>query len=136
VRGGADRPVARTWQAIFPVVLAGYGFPANPHHVGDPPAAAAAGLLQGPDVGAVEILDFDTFEQVEASAEQGGPSLVYLLANKQKASLRLAPFHPYMYFERRLELRRPTRIDAVLQRVFDRIVELHGVNAEEQARPA
>jgi hypothetical protein len=121
----------------FPVVLAGYGFPANPITMSViRQRAADAGLLQGPDVGAVEIVDFDMLEQVEASAEQGGPSLADLLDGKQDASLRLAALDQYMHFERGLELRRPVRIDAVLQRVFGRILELHRLSAGEQACPA
>lgn len=120
---------------FFPVVLAGYGFPANPITMSViQQRAAGAGLLQGSDVGAVEILDFDTLEQVEAAAEQGGPSLADLLAGKQNARLRLASLDQYMHFERGLDLRRPRRIDAILQRTFRRIIELHGVDDEAEGR--
>jgi hypothetical protein len=114
---------------FFPVGLAGYGFPANPITLSViQQRAADARLLQGPDVGAVEVLDFDTLEQVEATAEHGGPSLADLLAGKRTASLRLASLDQYMHFELRLALRRPRRIDAILQRLFGRIKALHGVN--------
>jgi hypothetical protein len=120
---------------FFPVVLAGYGFPANPITMSViQQRAAGAGLLQGSDVGAVEILDFDTLEQVEAAAEQGGPSLADLLAGKQNARLRLASLDQYIHFERGLDLRRPRRIDAILQRTFRRIIELHGVDDEAEGR--
>jgi hypothetical protein len=125
---------------FFPVVLAGYGFPANPMTMSViRQRAADAGLLQGPEVGAVETLDFDMLEQVEAMAEQGGPSLAELLRDKQTANLRLAALDQYMHFERRLALRRPRRIDNILERVFRQILELHGLNPEEdqgQARSA
>lgn len=137
IRNLRDREAELTGRApmpgkrFFPVVLAGYGFPANPITMSViQQRTAAAGLLQGPDVGAVEILDFDTLEQVEAVAEQGGPSFADLLAGKQTANLRLASLDQYMHFERKLELRRPRRVGAILQRVFRRITELHGVSDE------
>jgi hypothetical protein len=116
---------------FFPVVLAGYGFPVNPitmsvirQRVTD------AGLLQGPDVGAVEVLDFDMLEQVEAMAEQGGPNLAELLRDKQTANLRLASLDQYLHFERNLALRRPRRLDPILRRAFHRILELHGLDGD------
>jgi hypothetical protein len=137
IRNLRDREAALTGRApmpgkrFFPVVLAGYGFPANPITMSViQQRTAAAGLLQGPDVGAVEILDFDTLEQVEAVAEQGGPSFADLLAGKQIANLRLASLDQDMHFERKLELRHPHRVGAILRRVFRRIMELHGVSDE------
>jgi hypothetical protein len=62
--------------------------------------------------------------------EQGGPSFADLLAGKQTANLRLASLDQYMHFERKLELRHPRRVGAILRRVFRRIMELHGVSDE------
>jgi hypothetical protein len=125
---------------FFPVVVAGYGFPVNPITMSViRQRATTAGLLQGPDVGAVEVLDFDMLEQVEAMAEQGGPNLAELLRDKQTANLRLASLDQYMHYERRLALRRPGRLDPILRRAFDRILELHGLDGEAdrgQARSA
>lgn len=72
-------------------------------------------------------------------AEQGGPSLAELLRDKQTANLRLASLDQYMHFERRLALRRPRRINTILERVFRRVLELHGLDPEAdygQARSA
>jgi hypothetical protein len=121
-------------------VVAGYGFPVNPITMSViRQRATTAGLLQGPDVGAVEVLDFDMLEQVEAMAEQGGPNLAELLRDKQTANLRLASLDQYMHYEQRLALRRPGRLDPILRRAFDRILELHGLDGEAdrgQARSA
>jgi hypothetical protein len=123
---------------FFPIVLAGYGFPANPMTMSViQQRTAAAGLLQGPDVGAVEVLDFDTLEQVEGAAQEGGPTLADLLADKQTASLRLASLDQYMHFERtNLALRRPERINVHLETMFRRVMELHGFDGEAEKRPA
>jgi hypothetical protein len=122
---------------FFPVVLAGYGFPANPITLSViQQRAAAAGVLQGPDVAAVEVLDFDNLEQVEGAAQEGGLTLAELLADKQTANLRLASLDQYMHFERNLALRRPDRINLHVQTVFRRIGELHGIHEEDQQRSA
>jgi hypothetical protein len=120
----------------FPVVLAGYGFPVNPLTMSViRQRAADAGVLQRPDIGPVEVLDFDMLEQVEAAVEDGGPSLAELLAAKPTANLRLAALDQYLALERGLRLRRPDRLTPTLHTVFGRITALHGLATPSPDEP-
>jgi hypothetical protein len=102
----------------------------------DPAARGRRWPAPGPRCPAVEILDFDNLKQGEGAAQQGGPTLAELLADKQTANLRLASLDQYMHFERNRALRRPDRINLHVQRVFHRIGELLASTKEDQQRPA
>jgi hypothetical protein len=107
---------------IFPVILVAYGFPVNPITMSEiHERIARAGLLQGPHVGRLEIIDLDELEQVEALAESGGPPLATLLADKQTASLYRTALNQYLHFERRVPLTRPDRQSNLGREVFERI---------------
>jgi len=107
---------------IYPVILVAYGFPVNPITMAEiHERVARVGLLQGPHVGRLEIIDLDELEQVEALVESGGPSLATLLADKQTANLYRTALNQYLYLERRVPLTRPDRQSNLGREVLEKI---------------
>ena len=75
-------------------------------------ALAEAGVLQGPDVAPLEVMELEDLDVVEALIEEGGPSLLTVLAGKEYSPLHRVAVRDYILLGlRRRGLLRPARVD-------------------------
>ncbi|KAB2807192.1 hypothetical protein F9L07_27265 [Pimelobacter simplex] len=76
-------------------------------------ALTAAGVLQGADVAALEVMELEDLDIVETLVEEGGPSLLDVLAGKEYSPLRGAAVRDYILLGLgRRGLLRPARVSA------------------------
>lgn len=125
---------ASVGKRLYPVIVATAGFPIGPvttNVIWD--RLAAAGLLQHPLVGPLEVLDLDDLEAIEAVQEAGGPSFADILASKSTGRMSAADMGQFMYFELHLPLKRPSRLESLMRGQFDRLLEQARRGTEEAA---
>lgn len=105
---------------FYPLLVVAEGFPVNPNTIEHlRQRVQARGLLAGPDVAPLEIVDTVELAMLEALAEQGGPGMRDVLAGKEKAAFFRMSVRDYLIHECRYRLRRSHRVDAQLQWALD-----------------
>ncbi len=92
----------------MPVLVVTEGFPVNPMSMTAICGRLAdQGLLNDPRVGPLHILDQEELNIAEAISESGGPSLLQLLEEHERANLHAMDFRSWLIVERNLTADRP-----------------------------
>jgi hypothetical protein len=105
---------------FYPVLTLTEGFPINPivtTRVRDALTARGRGTL--PDTAPLAIVELTTLELVEATQEQGGPSLPDILEGHQRSGLANASLRDYMVVDAGLNASRSRRIDRLFVLPFE-----------------
>lgn len=99
------------------------GFPTNPmSRITIRERLKARGLLTEPRIGPLHILDQEELNMAEAVVEQGGPSLLQLLAEHERSNLRGSGFKDWLIVERGTQPGRPKRIKGPYERAWRPVV--------------
>ncbi|WP_371781241.1 hypothetical protein [Streptosporangium subroseum] len=109
---------------FYPLLITAAGFPVNPitltllrQKVKD------QRLLDGLDVGPLELADMEDLEVVEALQDEGGPSLKDILHGKSNAGLARSGIRDYVVLELGRKLQRSQRIEDLWTESFSSIFE-------------
>jgi hypothetical protein len=114
--------------AFYPIVVLTEGFPSNPLIISlIREEAKSRGLLAGPNVGQLEVLDIVELDMLEGIAETGGPSIPDILRLKADSSFHADSVRNFLVGDSRFAPRRPARVTRAFRRVFtDIAVKLGG----------
>lgn len=111
---GAAAPTGRRY---VPVLVVTEGFPVNPMTTAAIETdLKARGLLQGPRVSPLRILEQEDLHAIEAIIEDGGGGLLSLLEGYEQGQLRAMGFRDWAVTEARLAVGRPSRLEEVFKR--------------------
>ena len=110
-------PAAR--RKYVPVLVVTEGFPVNPMTIAVINARLERkGLLQNPRIGPLHILDLEELYMVEGLTHGGGPSLLELLEEHERASLSRMSFKDWLLMEKRVQPPRSPRINRPFNRAW------------------
>jgi hypothetical protein len=114
--GAPAHPVRR----FYPLLVAAEGFPVNPISTEHLRARVRErGLLTGPDVAPLEVVDTVELAMLEGLAEQGGPSMRDVLAGKERALFHRMSVRDYLLTECRYQPERPERVQELLDKAWE-----------------
>ncbi len=92
------------------------------------------GVLQGPDVAPLEVMEMEDLNVTEGLLEQGSLSLADLLAAKQESSLRTMPMREYVLVARRDAPPAPRRVIRRWERWIGTVIS--ALRGSDPPRPA
>lgn len=115
IRHDEDKLTGATFPGVrrfYPVVVTASRFPTGPVFMTLlRERLENEGLLQEPDVAAIEVMDFEDLDIVEGLIEDGGPGLLNLLAGKEYSNLHAMSVRDYIILGLgRRSVSRPARV--------------------------
>ncbi len=117
----------RTPVRFYPIVVLTEGFPNNPViNTLIREAAKSIGLLTGPDVAPLEIINLVELDIIEGVSETHGPPLPKILEAKQKSAFHADSLRNFLIGDIRFSAVRPERVGVLFRRAFKRAVESLG----------
>lgn len=117
---------ARPRRRYVAVLLLTEGFPTNPMTMtAVRERLAARGLLADPRIGPLHIVDQEEMNMVEAVAESGGPSLLTLLEEHERSTLRDMGLRDYLIVDRGRGVgpERAQRTEAPFERAWEPVID-------------